>query len=186
MGEVCHTRLLSYNSVGGWKTIWDWEVCVCVRVCSSMCCVCMRVCTYLAASVCANACLSTGVSVWPASRLLAIMRSTVVVRGILAIASNPQASTPRCITDRRVTHPKWHQLLDWQSLLGEPHRRNQAAHTVKCGRHLSWTLRRGILPYLLNLSLNFSTFNISSNRLPKTSLHLLSILKLALHVQVSE
>lgn len=59
-----------------------------------------------------------------ASRLLAIMSSTVVVRGIPAIAGDPRASSPRCIADRRVTQPKWQQLLDSQSILGESRRRN--------------------------------------------------------------
>lgn len=107
-------------------------VCVCVCVCVlslsvsvfiHLLCVYVCVCAYLAATVCANACLSMGVSVWPASRLLAIMSSAVVVRGILVIAGVPGASSPRCITDRRVTQPKRQGLLDWHSNLGGiPHR----------------------------------------------------------------
>lgn len=82
--------------------------CGTLRVCVHL----FHACAYLAASVRANACLSAGVSVWPALRLLAIMSSTAVVRHILAIASNPRTSPPRCITGRRVTQPKWQQLLD--------------------------------------------------------------------------
>lgn len=154
------------------------------RVCvySSICFMC--VCAYLAASVCANACLSMGVSVWPASRLLAIMSSTVVVKGILVIARVPQASAPRCITDRRVTQPKWQRLLHWHfSFWGESHRRISAVHTVKYGLHLFiMTIRTGYpaflfessfysgvlqIPCLLfpNLSLKFFAFMTSSNTL---------------------
>lgn len=113
-------------------------MCVCVhlfRVC---------VCAYSAASVCANACLSMGVSVWPASSLLAIMSSTAVVRGILVIASAPWASSPRDHPDRRVTQSKWQPRLNWHSILGESHTRNWAVHTVKYGQYLAvMTTRMG-------------------------------------------
>lgn len=48
-------------------------------------------------------------------RLLAITSGTAVVRGILSIASNPRASSPRLVTDGRGVEvgdaAKRHQLL---------------------------------------------------------------------------
>lgn len=105
--EVIPTRRrsLSYQTLEFWlsgrmENNMRWgTVCVCVRA-------------YLAASVGTNACLSMGVSVWLALRLLAVMSSTAVVRSILVIADVLRASLPRSITDRRVTEPKWQQLPD--------------------------------------------------------------------------
>ena len=74
-------------------------------------CECLCVCAYLAASVCSNACHSTGVSVWLALRLLAIMSSTVVVRGILVIASDPGAGSPRCRQEGDTANMAWASLL---------------------------------------------------------------------------
>lgn len=97
--SIYHTRLFSCSSAGGWKTIWDREpsVGLCLYICF------MCTCAYLAATVCANTCLSMGVSVWLALCLLAIMSSTLVVRGIPVIASIPWASSPCSIPDSGVT-----------------------------------------------------------------------------------
>lgn len=129
-------KLLVYQSIipNSW-VVAQWEdgkqyemvnqVCACVYICF------MCMCAYLAATVCANTCLSVGVSVWLALCLLAIMSSTLVVRGIPVIARVPWASSPRCITDR-VTRPKWQQLLDWQSTIGESHTKKFNTLTCSC------------------------------------------------------
>lgn len=83
-------------------------VCVCVCVRESVC-VCpfasLYVCAYLAASVLMHVFAWASVS-GQALRLLVIMRSTVAVRGILLIAGVPKPSSPRSITNSRVTRPK--------------------------------------------------------------------------------
>lgn len=110
IGELYHTRRLTCSSVGGWKTICDGEpsVCMCVCVRESVC-VCpfasLYVCAYLAASVLMHVFAWASVS-GQALRLLVIMRSTVAVRGILLIAGVPKPSSPRSITNSRVTRPK--------------------------------------------------------------------------------
>lgn len=107
-------------------------MCVFVRLFHACVCVCVCMHTWLHLSVLMHVLAQASVS-GRASRLLAIMSSTVVVRGILVIASDPQASSPRCITDRGVTQPKGSSFSIDLALRGNP---AEEMATVKYGLHL--------------------------------------------------